>query len=120
MGEENIGWLGDEDVTTIIVEAVSKRGKQIIQRLGNKWWLCRLDNVACFDGELAVLIAPEGAAWHSPESRWVRATDWMVWQDEHLRPVRTPPLKLSGGINWEARDDQIREHNEANRGQKRF
>jgi len=98
MNEENTGWLGtglcDKDVTMVIVKAKSKRGKQLIQRLGNRWWLCRIDeNLPCFDGATGVLIAPMGLGWHHAASRWVRATDWLKWDDKDLRPAESSILE---------------------------
>lgn len=94
---ENVGWLGGESVTSITVEAVSKRGKQIIKQHGDRWWLCRIEErLACFGMEAGgVLIAPAGAHWHSAESRWVRATDWLKWDDQHLRPTAASILELA-------------------------
>ena len=93
---ENIGWLGGESVTSITIEAVSKRGKQIIKQHGDRWWLCRIDeNVTCFNGEGGVLIAPAGDHWHSANSRWVMATDWLKWNDKDLRPTAATILELA-------------------------
>ncbi|MCK5642087.1 MAG: hypothetical protein KAJ19_14885 [Gammaproteobacteria bacterium] len=98
---ENVGWAGEESVTTITVRAVSKRGKQLIKQHGDRWWLCRFDEcLPCFDGEGGVLIAPEDDAWHSPDSRWVRATDWLAWGDEDLRPTATAALGLVADITF--------------------
>jgi len=89
--EENEGWFDrgmsdDAQLLTITVEAKSKRGKQLIQRLGNSWWLCRFDeNLPCFGGDSGVLISPSGLSWHHSASRWVRATDWLKWADDDLR-----------------------------------
>lgn len=88
-------FIHDEgQLLTITVEAVSKRGKQLIQRLGDRWWLCRIqEHVSCFNGDGGLLIAPAGSAWHSPESRWVRATDWLKWDDFNLRPTEASILE---------------------------
>jgi len=93
---KNIGWLGDESVTTIEVEGVSKRGKQIVKEYGSRWWLCRIDeHLACFNDEGGVLIAPAGHHWHSATSRWVKATNWLVWSDDDLRLTAETILKLA-------------------------
>ncbi len=82
--DENVGW--SEDVTMITIEAISKRGKQLIKQYGDRWWLCRIDeSLQCFDGSGGVLIAPKGRAWHSHSSRFVRASDWLKWHDNDLR-----------------------------------
>ena len=104
---ENVGWAGEESVTTITVRAISEIGKKIIKRHGDRWWLCRFDEcLPCFDGEGGVLIAPEGDAWHSPDSRWVRATDWLSWSDEDLRPAATAALGLVADITFTPRGEQ--------------
>ena len=88
---ENTGWAGtglstDPDVRTVTIEPVSNRGKRTIKRLGNKWWMCRIEeNLACFDGAMGILISPVGLAWHDNASRWVRANDWLRWDDHDLR-----------------------------------
>lgn len=82
------------EVITVTVEAVSKRGKQLIQQHGDRWWLCRIEeSVSCFNNEGGLLIAPKGVAWHGAESRWVRATDWLRWLDHDLRPTAASILE---------------------------
>lgn len=94
--DENVGWK-DGDVTMVTVEAVSKRGKQLIKQYGDRWWLCRIDeSLQCFDGDGGVLIAPEGRAWHSHTSRFIRATDWLRWNDPNLRLAESSIVEHSG------------------------
>ena len=79
---------------TITVEAVSKRGKQLIKQHGDRWWLCRVEeHLSCFNNEGGILIAPVGESWHGEKSRWVRATDWLKWNDHNLRPTTASILE---------------------------
>lgn len=100
MTERRHGLLGtglcDKNVSMVIVKARSKRGKQIIQDHGNRWWLCRIEeHLPCFNGDCGVLIAPMGVGWHNAASRWVRATDWMKWNDIDLHPSDVSILELA-------------------------
>ena len=56
----------------IVLTAKTKKGKEIIKRLGDEWVVDRCTKVYAFGGELGMFVCPLSDRWNLDKSRWIR------------------------------------------------